>query len=74
MVTVGRLLVGLGLLIAVLGGVVLLMNHFGWRLKLLPGDLLVRRPGLTIYFPVVTCLALSVIATAVLYIIALLRR
>ena len=74
MVTVGRLLIGFGLLIAGVGLAMFLMGRFGWRPRLLPGDILVRRPGLTIYFPVVTCLVLSAIATAVVYIIALLRR
>jgi hypothetical protein len=34
----------------------------------LPGDIVVRRPGLTFVFPIVTCLVLSLILTLLLWI------
>jgi len=33
----------------------------------LPGDLVVRRPGFTFAFPIVTCLVLSVLLTLLLW-------
>ena len=34
----------------------------------LPGDIVVRRPGLTFVFPIVTCLVLSLLLTLLLWI------
>ncbi len=32
----------------------------------LPGDILIRRPGFTFHFPVVTCLLISLVLSALL--------
>jgi Protein of unknown function (DUF2905) len=64
---VGRLLVVIGLLIA---GVGLLMT-MGVPFGRLPGDVVVRRGSFSFYFPIVTCVVLSVLFTIVL---SLLRR
>jgi Protein of unknown function (DUF2905) len=64
---VGRLLVVIGLLIA---GVGLLMT-MGVPFGRLPGDVVVRRGSFSFYFPIVTCVVLSVLLTIVL---SLLRR
>jgi len=64
-VLMGLLLVGLGLLAGALGAK-------GGRL--LPGDIVISRPGFTFVFPVVTSIVLSVLLTLLLWAIALLRR
>lgn len=58
----GRLLVVIGLLIA---GVGLLMT-MGVPFGRLPGDVVVRRGSFSFYFPIVTCVVLSVLLTIVL--------
>ena len=63
----GKLLVVLGLIIAGVGLLVML----GLPLGRLPGDIVIRRGNSTFYFPLVTCLVLSVIFTLIM---ALLRR
>ena len=63
----GRLLIVIGLLIA---GVGLLMT-MGVPFGRLPGDVVVRRGSFSFYFPIVTCVVLSVLLTIVL---SLLRR
>jgi len=40
----------------------------------LPGDLLYRRKNTTIYFPLATCLILSLVLSLVLYLINHFRR
>lgn len=40
----------------------------------LPGDIVVQRKNFTIYFPLVTCLLLSVALTLVLWLISFLGR
>lgn len=53
----GRLLVGIGLLIAGIGVLVML----GLPLGRLPGDIVIRRGNGTFYFPLATCILFSVL-------------
>jgi hypothetical protein len=61
----GRLLVIGGILLAVLGVVVLLAGRVP-LLGRLPGDIVYRKGGTTFYFPLVTCLLLSLILSVLL--------
>ena len=63
----GRLLVVVGLLIAGVGLLMMMGVPFGR----LPGDVVVRRGSFSFYFPIVTCVVLSVLLTIVL---SILRR
>jgi hypothetical protein len=63
----GKLLVVAGLVIAGIGLLVML----GLPLGRLPGDITIRRGNSTFYFPIVTCLLLSLVFTVLM---ALLRR
>jgi hypothetical protein len=64
---VGKLLVVVGLLIAVVGVLVML----GVPIGRLPGDITYRRGQTTFYFPIVTSIIASVLLTLLL---AFLRR
>ena len=67
---IGKLLLGAGLVLALVG-------FFLWKLSdrlplgRLPGDIFVQKPNMTFYFPLTTCLLLSVVVTLLLW---LLRR
>ena len=63
----GRLLVVIGLLVTGAGLLIML----GVPLGRLPGDIVVRRGSGTFYFPLVTCIVVSVVLTLVM---ALFRR
>ena len=65
--SVGKLLIGGALVLFVLGGLFLLLGRFG--LDRLPGDLVLRRGGLTVYFPIGIMILLSVVGTIVLNVI-----
>ena len=67
---VGRTLIVLGAVILVIGVVVSLGGRLSW-LGRLPGDIIWRRGGTTFYFPIVTCLLLSLLLTLIF---SLLRR
>jgi len=69
----GRLLLILGGSIALLGAVFLLAGRVPW-LGRLPGDIVVRRGNSSFFFPIVTCLVLSVILTIVINVALLLFR
>ncbi|RLA96961.1 MAG: DUF2905 domain-containing protein [Deltaproteobacteria bacterium] len=61
----GLLLIALGVFILVAGIIILLGGHlcpFGR----LPGDIRVVRNGLTIYFPITTCILISIVLTFIL--------
>jgi len=61
----GRSIVVLGLVIAAVGALLMLGPRMPW-LGHLPGDVHVERPGLSMHFPLVTCLVVSAVATIVL--------
>lgn len=60
----GRGLILLGILIVAAGGAFLLADRIPW-LGRLPGDIVVRRGHATFYFPLITCLVISVVLTIV---------
>lgn len=66
----GRTLVAVGLVLLLVGVALMLGPRVPW-LGRLPGDILIERPGFRFYFPLATCLLLSLLITAVLW---LLRR
>jgi hypothetical protein len=60
----GRILLFVGLGVAVLGAVLMLGGKIG--LGRLPGDIVYRKGSFTFYFPLVTSILLSVVLTLVL--------
>lgn len=66
--SMGRLLIAAGLVLVALGVIFLLAG----RLPRLPGDILVQRPNVTVYFPLGTMILVSLVLTFLLNI--LLRR
>lgn len=73
MADLGRILVGLGLVLAAAGAVLLLLDRFGGLggLGHLPGDFVIERRGFRLYLPLGTSLLLSVLLSLLL---SLLRR
>lgn len=69
----GRFLVLTGVLILVIGLVMMAVERFTGG-RGLPGDIVIRRGGLTVFFPVVTMILLSLILTLVLNLIFASRR
>lgn len=63
--SLGRLLIGAGLVLVVLGGALLLAGRIPF-LGRLPGDLVLRRGPVTFYAPLTTSLILSVVLTIAL--------
>ena len=68
---IGKILVVVGLGIAVLGGLIWLGAKLNVPLGRLPGDIRVERDNVKFYFPLATCLLLSAVLTLVMW---LLRR
>lgn len=62
----GKTLIYLGILLVIIGLVVSLMGRIPW-LGHLPGDIAIQRGRFTFYFPLTTCILLSLIVSLVLY-------
>jgi DUF2905 family protein len=60
--SIGRLLIGLGLLLVIMGGAVVLLG----TLPRLPGDLYIQRRGFTLYVPILGSVLVSLILTLLL--------
>jgi hypothetical protein len=62
---VQRLLIGLGLVILVTGIAWPILSRIG--LGRLPGDIMFQRGGTTFYFPLVTCIIVSIVLSALFW-------
>ncbi len=62
-----RFLIGLGLVILLAGVMWPIFSHIG--LGRLPGDFVFQRGGVTLYFPLVTCIVISIVASALFWIL-----
>lgn len=71
---IGKSLVGVGLTIALMGALFLLASRTGLPLGRLPGDISHKGKNFSFYFPLGTSILISVILSAILYLISLFRR
>jgi len=59
---IGKMLVLLGIILAVIGGLILLVGRVSW-IGRLPGDILIQKKNVTIYFPLATSILVSIALT-----------
>jgi hypothetical protein len=71
---IGKMLVGLGLLIVVVGAVFMLLGRTNLPIGRLPGDIFYRGKHTTFYFPLATSILLSVVLSLILYFVGRLRK
>ncbi|HSG06067.1 MAG TPA: DUF2905 domain-containing protein [Nitrospiria bacterium] len=62
----GKLLVVFGLLLAGIGLLILLSDKVGW-IGRLPGDIVIKRENYSFYFPLATCILISVVLTLLIW-------
>jgi hypothetical protein len=65
--TIGRTLIVLGICLVGLGVILIIGGRLPLRLGRLPGDIYVRGKHTSFYFPVITCLLLSVVFSLVIW-------
>jgi Protein of unknown function (DUF2905) len=70
----GRLLIGVGLVLVIAGGLLLLLGRTGFPLGRLPGDISYRGRNVSVYFPLGTSILLSVLLSLVFYLLSRFRR
>jgi hypothetical protein len=61
----GRWLIGAGIMLVIAGAVVMLAERAGIHLGRLPGDIRIEGKRGGFYFPVVTCILISVILSLI---------
>jgi hypothetical protein len=74
MSAIGKGLLILGLAIAGVGAVLLLAGRMGWPLGRLPGDFAYRGRRVSIFSPLGTSIVVSLVLSALLYLISMFRR
>lgn len=74
MIGFGKLLLGLGLAIAILGALLLLAARMGLPLGRLPGDIAYKGKHVAVFFPLGTCILISVVLSAILYLFSRFHR
>ena len=70
----GKALLGLGLLLAVIGAVLILAGRVGLPLGRLPGDIAYRGKSVSVYFPLGTSILISIVLSILFYLFSHLKR
>ena len=70
----GRLLLSVGAMLIVIGALFYLGPKLPFRLGRLPGDIIHRGEHGTFYFPLVSCLVISVVISLILWLFNQFRR
>lgn len=71
---VGRVLLGFGIAFVVLGALMIIGVKLPFRFGRLPGDIVYQGRHGSFYFPIVSCIVLSLIQTLLMWITDLFRR
>ena len=70
----GKLLLVFGGVLLVVGLLLTLGSRLPFRLGRLPGDIVYQGKNTTFYFPVVTCIVVSVALTLLMWLVSLFRK
>ena len=63
-----RLLIGIGLALVLAGVAWPLLSRIG--LGRLPGDIMMQRGGTSFYFPLATCIVISIVLSALMWLLS----
>ena len=67
--SIGKLLIGAGGLLILIGLIVLLAGRANVPLGRLPGDISYRGKNTAVFFPITTCIILSIVLSLVLWLV-----
>ena len=65
----GKILLFTGILIALIGIILVFSSKISFPFGRLPGDIVIKKGNFTFYFPLATCIILSIIFTIILSIL-----
>lgn len=61
--SIGRLIIYLGITLVIIGVIITLGSRIG--LGRLPGDIFIKKGNMTFYFPIITCIIISILLTVI---------
>ncbi len=64
----GKLLILFGIFIILIGALLILSDKWPW-IGRLPGDIVIKKDRFTFYFPLATCILLSLLLTLIFWIL-----
>jgi NADH:ubiquinone oxidoreductase subunit 6 (subunit J) len=67
--SLGRSLIAVGILLVIVGAIFVLGERSSIRFGRLPGDIVYQGKNTSFYFPVVTCILISVVLSLVMWLI-----
>ena len=70
----GRILIGLGILLVIVGAIFLLFNRMNVPLGRLPGDFSWKGKGWAVSFPLASSIVISVVLSLILWAVSHFRR
>lgn len=65
---IGKLLILIGIILAAIGGLLLVAGRLPW-LGRLPGDILIQKKNVTFYFPLATSILVSIFLTLLFWLL-----
>ena len=68
----GKYILITGIVISIIGGIIILLGKIG--ISRLPGDIEIEGKNWKIYFPVISCIVISIILTGILWVVRWLRK
>ena len=68
----GKYILITGIVISIIGGIIILFGKIG--ISRLPGDIEIEGKNWKIYFPVISCIVISIILTGILWVVRWLRK
>jgi hypothetical protein len=71
---IGKALIGLGILLVLIGALLVLAGRAGLPLGRLPGDVAYRGKNVSVFVPLGTSILISIVLSAILYLISRFRR
>ena len=74
MIEFGKALLGIGALIALIGALLLVAGRFGLPLGRLPGDFAYRGKNVSVFIPIGTSILISLVLSAIFYLISRIHR
>jgi hypothetical protein len=69
MTDIGKILIVIGLVVALLGALLWLAGKANLPFGRLPGDIRIERENFKFYFPLATCLLISAVLTVILWLL-----
>ena len=70
----GKMMFLVGLVLVAVGGLLAYGGKLPFRLGRLPGDIAWHGKGTSFYFPIVTCIVISLVISVVLWAVGMLRK